>query len=82
MGVFLQERFAFYAELVDMNGQVFLDESKKIEPKDYQDDAEMLQSPSYVRMIPSSRKNQPIKRWRKAKQDIGAKKNWDRSLGD
>lgn len=51
MGVFLQERSAFYAELVDMNSQVLLDESKKIEPKDYQDDAEMLQSPIFETAI-------------------------------
>lgn len=36
-----------YAEFVDMNGQIFIDESKRIEPKDYQDDIEALPSSIY-----------------------------------
>ncbi len=40
-----------YAEFVDMNGQVLIDESKRIEPKDYQDDIEALESPIYKAAI-------------------------------
>lgn len=36
-----------YAEFVDMNGQVIIDESKRIKPKDYLDDLEALPSPIY-----------------------------------